>query len=212
MYQLYYYPMNASFAPHVLLEELKVDYELLLVDRKSTGQKAPEYLKLNPTGRIPTLVHEGLVLFESSAICLYLAEQDSTSRFIPSIGSETRPYFYQWLQYLTGTVQSELMLYLYPEAHTTDLESAKNITEAQNQRLAGMFELLDNTLKDSRYLIGDEVTVCDHVLLMLSLWADELSKPPLSYPNLRRYLSELASREAVREVCRQEKINLSDYS
>ena len=74
--QLYYYPLNASFPPHVVLEALGVDYELRLVDRKSNAHKTSDYLRLNPTGRIPTLVHNDLVLFESSAICLYLCEQE----------------------------------------------------------------------------------------------------------------------------------------
>jgi glutathione S-transferase len=55
MLQLYYFPDNASLAPHLLLAETQVDYSLRLVDRNSNAQKSKEYLKLNPAGRIPTL-------------------------------------------------------------------------------------------------------------------------------------------------------------
>ena len=72
MLQLHYYPGNASLAPHLLLVETQADYELKLVDRNANAQKSEEYLKLNPAGRIPTLVHDGLVLFESPAICIYI--------------------------------------------------------------------------------------------------------------------------------------------
>ena len=75
MYQLYYYPGNANLAPHILLEEIGADYELVLVDRNKNEQKSPAYLKLNPAGRIPVLVDGGLVLYEAAAICLHLADR-----------------------------------------------------------------------------------------------------------------------------------------
>ena len=63
-HQLYYYPANANLAPHILLAEIDCEYELILVDRKSEQQKSAEYLRLNPNGRIPVLVHGELVIFE----------------------------------------------------------------------------------------------------------------------------------------------------
>ncbi|MGI3027300.1 glutathione S-transferase N-terminal domain-containing protein, partial [Vibrio cholerae] len=75
MYQLYYYPNNASLAPHFLLHYMQLPYELVLVDKRTQSQKSPEYLKLNPAGRIPTLVDKGLAIFESPAICIHLCEQ-----------------------------------------------------------------------------------------------------------------------------------------
>ena len=56
MYQLHYFPANANAAPHMVLEEIGAKYELRLVDRSAHGQKSNEYLKINPNGRIPTLV------------------------------------------------------------------------------------------------------------------------------------------------------------
>ena len=97
MLQLYYFPDNASLAPHFLLAETHVDYSLRLVDRNSNAQKSKEYLKLNPAGRIPTLVHDELVLFESPAICIYIAELDAGSQYIPPVGHLNRPLFFQWL-------------------------------------------------------------------------------------------------------------------
>ncbi len=76
MYQLHYYPANVSAAPHMVLEEMGADYELMLVDRTVNAQKSKEYLKLNPNGRIPTLVDGNLVLFEAAAIVLHLLDQN----------------------------------------------------------------------------------------------------------------------------------------
>lgn len=66
MYQLYYYPANANAAPPMLLQEFGVDYELVLVDRTANAQKSKEYLKLNPSGRIPALIDQDMVLFEAA--------------------------------------------------------------------------------------------------------------------------------------------------
>ena len=82
-HQLYYYPANASLAPHILLEEAGCDFELVLVDRKLERQKSVEYLRLNPNGRIPVLVSGELVLFESAAICLYIADLFPEARLVP---------------------------------------------------------------------------------------------------------------------------------
>ena len=73
MLQLHYYPSNASMAPHLLLEELGVPYELKLVDRTREAHKSAEYLRLNPNGLIPVLVDGELVLYETAAICLHLS-------------------------------------------------------------------------------------------------------------------------------------------
>src|SRR3989304_10510949 len=84
MYQLYYHPGNANPAPHILLEEIGADYELVLVDRTKNEQKSPAYLKLNPAGRIPVLVDGDLVLYETAAICLHLADRHAAAGVGPA--------------------------------------------------------------------------------------------------------------------------------
>lgn len=130
MLELYYFPNNASLAPHLLLAETNVDYSLKLVDRNSNAQKSKEYLKLNPAGRIPTLVHNELVLFESAAICIYICEFDASSEFIPAVGHPDRPVFFQWLTYLNSTLQAEFMVWRYPERHSTTTQHIKGIKAA----------------------------------------------------------------------------------
>ena len=198
-------------APHFVLEALGVDFELIKVDRNTMAQKSNDYLALNPTGRIPTLVSEELVIFESPAICIHLAENHPAAKLIPPIGEPNRAKFFQWLMYLTNTVQTELMVYFYPQKHTTDALSVAGIVEAQEVRITEMFELLDNVLKTSDYLIGDSITVCDYFLFMLAIWADELKKPPLAFKSLAKYLCRLAKQQAIINVCQKEKLSLAAY-
>jgi glutathione S-transferase len=211
MYQLYYYPLNASMAPHFILEELSVDFELILVDRKSDAQKSPDYLALNPAGRIPTLIDNGFAIFESPAICVHLAEAHPSSNLIPNIGDNNRALFFQWMMYLTNTVQAELMVYFYPQKHTTDVKSVKAIIETQETRVTEMFKLLDSELENKDFLIGESISACDYFLFMLAVWADEFKHPPLAFKNLSRYLRKLAQRDAVINVCKKENLSLTDY-
>ena len=74
MLQLHYHPSDASLMPHIFLEELGVPFELKLVDRARNAQKSPEYLRLNPNGLIPVLEDGDLVVYETPAILLHLAD------------------------------------------------------------------------------------------------------------------------------------------
>src|SRR5262249_37625943 len=115
MYKLYYSPGNANLAPHMVLEELGQEYELVLLDRAKNAHKSPAYLKLNPNGRIPTLVDGDLVLYETAAICLHLVDRHPGAGLAPELGSAERAHFYKWLVYLTNSVQAEMLIYFYPE-------------------------------------------------------------------------------------------------
>ena len=120
MIHLHYYPSNASFTPHVLLHEIGVPFELVRVDRVNQAHKTPEYLKLNPNGLIPVLVDGDLVLYETAAIALHLADTHPQAALAPAIGSPERAHFYKWLVWLTNTLQATLIHYFYPHRLVDD--------------------------------------------------------------------------------------------
>jgi len=213
LYQLYYYPLNASMAPHLILEALQVDYRLIKVDKENQGQKSAEYLALNPAGRIPTLVKGDFVLFESAAICLHLAEMHPSAQLIPPVGDANRPLVYQWLMYLTNTLQAELMVYFYPEKHCINSNTSDEIIQAQQELIEQSLSLINTQLEknEQSYLLGDNISVCDYFLFMLLIWADELKNPPLSFPYLARYLKRLVKEPAIITVCKKENLSLEDY-
>ena len=131
-------------------------------------------------------MHDGLVLFESPAICIYICELDTTSQFMPPAGHPDRPLFFQWLAYLNNMLQAEFMLCRYPENHTAGAEGIEGIKAAQDPQLVGILTLLDKELDRMRFLLGETTSACDHFLFMLALWCENLSRPPTSFPNLLR--------------------------
>ena len=211
MYRLYYYPLNASMAPHMVLNAIGAEHRLYMVDRKSEAQKSVDYMKLNPTGRIPTLVDGDQAIFESAAICVHLAEIHPEANLIPEIGSDERALFFQWLMYLTSTLQAELMIYFYPGRHMREGAETGHAVRQQEARLMEMWKLLDAELADRPFLVGQTPSVCDYFLFMLAIWSDELPKPALAFANLNPYLKKIARLPAVVNACEVEGFSLQDY-
>jgi glutathione S-transferase len=206
MYQLYYYPGNANLAPHMLLEELSVDYELVLVDREKNAHQSAAYLKLNPNGRIPTLIDGDLVLFETAAICLHLVDRHPEAGLAPVVGTDERAQFYKWLIYMTNTLQAELITYFYPERLVDDAATAVQVKAHAEQRVGGMLDLLDRTLDEGGgpVLLGTRFSAVDPYLLMLSRWTRMMHNPARNRPHLGRFLRMMVERPAIRRAFDQE--------
>jgi glutathione S-transferase len=210
MYQLYYYPGNASITPHMLLEELGVPYELYLVDRRRNEHKSAEYLALNPSGLIPLLIEgEGrnrLVLHETVAICLHILDSNPQAGWTPALGTPERAQLYKWLCYMTNTIQSTYLTYFYADRYTTDKSGIDAVVAAAETRLNGSFDILEAALEGKSCLLGEQVSVCDLYLLMLARWGRGMNRPPRSLPNIGALLDCLLERPAVRRTLEQEGI------
>lgn len=206
MYQLYYYPGNANLAPHMLLEELGVPYELVLVDREKNAHHSAEYLKLNPNGRIPTFVDGELILFETAAICLHLADRHPEAGLAPALGTAERAHFYKWLIYLTNTLQAELITYFYPERLADDSAATAQVKAHAEARVGTMLDLIEQTLADhgKPYLLGERYSAVDPYLLMLSRWTRMMENPARNRLHLGRFLQRMLARPAIQRTFAQE--------
>ena len=201
MLRLHYYPGNASLTPHVLLEELGVPYELVLVDRTRDAHKSPEYLRLNPNGQIPVLVDGDLVLYETAAICLHLADTHPGAGLAPPPGTPERAHFYQWMAWCTNTLQAMLMHYFYPERMVDDGDAAAaaQVKSHAQARAGAMLAILDAQLASHGrdWLLGDRFSAVDPFALMLGRWTRGFDRPARAYAHIGPYLSRVLARPAV---------------
>jgi glutathione S-transferase len=205
MVELYYSPSNASLAPHFILEEIGAPFELRLVDRKAKGQKDLEYMKLNPMGRIPTLVDGDLVLFESAAICLHLADKHPGAGLVPELATAERAQLYKWLMFLTNTVQPDFMTFYYPEQYTTDTSAIVSVKAAAEGRLDSSYAVINEALGQcGPYLLGDNISVADFYLLMVAHWDPTRRNSPKDLPNIRRCIDLVSERPAVQRAAATE--------
>ena len=190
---------------------MALEYELVLVDKKLNSHKSRDYLKLNPAGRIPTLVAHGQAIFESPAICIYLCEQHPEYKLIPALNSPERPLFFQWLTYLNNTLQAELMVRYYPHRHTNDEKTIPNIVAAQEERIVDAMSIIDKQLTGKPFLLGNSISACDYFLFMLAGWCLPIKKSPLAFTHLADYLKRLSTTEVIKTVCELEGIDLTPF-
>jgi glutathione S-transferase len=206
MLQLHYYPGNASMAPHLLLEELGVAYELKLVDRTQQAHKSAAYLKLNPNGLIPVLVDGDLVLYETAAICLHLLDTHPQSGLAPAPGSAERAHFYKWLVWMTNSLQATLIVYFYPERWADNTEAVAQVRAHAEAKVGALLDQMEAELArhGGPYLLGETFSAVDLYALMLCRWTRGFGRPARSLPQLGPYLQRLLARPAVQRVFEQE--------
>lgn len=210
MIQLHYFPGNASFIPHLLLEEIGVPFELCYVDRAKSAHKAPEYLKLNPNGQIPVFVDGDLVLYETAAICLYLVDTYPAAGLAPAHGTVERAHFNKWLMWFTNSVQATLMLYFYPERWVEEGNSvgAAQVKAAAEAKVGGMLEQIDAHLAShgKDWFSGERYCALDAWALLMGRWTRFFGRPARGLPHYGPYLGRLLERAAVKKVIATEKL------
>jgi glutathione S-transferase len=204
--QLHYFPSNASMAPHIVLEELGVPFELKLVDRTNDAHKSPAYRKLNPNGLIPVIVDGDLVLYETAAICLHLVDTHPQAGLAPAVGTPERAHFYKWLVWLTNTLQAALIVYFYPERWADSPDAIAQVKAHAEASVGGMLDRLDAELArhGRAWLLGERFTALDPYALMLCRWTRGFARPARSLPQLGPYLQRVLARPAVQRVFEKE--------
>jgi glutathione S-transferase len=206
MIQLYYFPGNASMAPHMLLEELGIPFELVRVEREKGALRSPEYLKMNPNGLIPVLVDGDLVLYEGAAICLHLADTHPQAGLAPALGTPQRAHFYKWLMWLTNTLQPALISYFYPDRYVRDAEAVPQVKDCAEARVGAAIDILEAELAShgKPWLLGDAYSALDPYALMLCRWTRGFHRPARSLPALGAYVQRVLARPAVQRMVASE--------
>ena len=193
MIDLYTSATPNGYKVSILMEELKLPYNVIAFNLETKDQKKPDYLKLNPNGRIPTIVdHDNseFAVFESGAILIYLAEK--SGQFLPT-DPKGRSSVMQWLMFQMGGIgpmqgQAHVFYRYAPEK----IEYA--IKRYQNETFR-LYSVLDKQLEDNEFLTG-ELSIADMATwpwVRSYLWAGlEIEE----LPNLRRWLDVLSERHA----------------
>lgn len=208
MYKLYWSPASANMTPHAMLEDIGVPYELIRVDTAKGEQRSPDYLKLNPHARVPTLVYDDdKIVYETTAIALFLAERHPEAGFAPRTDSPDRPLFLQWMAYLTNTLQVALSHWWHPEHAIDGADRQAELKAKAEQRIAGMFRFLDAQLaKPGPYLCGNSFYVCDYYLAMLAQWTEFMATPAHTNPDLNKLIRLVMQRPGYARMLKAEGI------
>jgi len=216
MLQLYYAPGNASLIVHILLEELAVPFELRLVDRAQAAHKSATYLALNPNGLIPVLVDDEsggaavapLVLYETAAICLHLADTHPAAQLLPALATRERAQAYKWLAWCTSTLQATLSHYFYPERWAKDAAGAAIVKSLAETKVGAMLEQIDAELArhGGPWFLGDRFGVVDPYAFVLCRWTRGFTRPARELPHVRPWLDRMLARPALQRAFASEKL------
>jgi GST-like protein len=188
---LYTAPTPNGWKVSIALEEMGLPYEVRVIDFAMNEQKADWYVKLNPNGRIPTLVDDGFALFESGAILIYLAEK--TGRFLPR-DAQTRSRVMQWLMFQMSAIgpmmgQANVFLRYFPE-------KIQPAIDRYQREVTRLFGVLDRQLATHEYVVGD-YSIADMALWPWVSGYEWSGVSVAEFSNLQRWLAKVGERPAV---------------
>lgn len=179
MIKLYGGELSRAAIVRWYLEELGFPYEFIRLDMKNQAHLQPDFLSLNPMGKVPVIVDDDYVLAESGAILLYLSQK--SDRFPGDIQMQAK--LYEWVLFANSTLP---MAVLSPEA--------------REQQLPRLLTALDSQLVGKSFVVGDEFTVADVAVGSVLSYLERLFKIDLSpYPEIASYLQRLGERPAFRK-------------
>ena len=204
MIRLHHSNSSAAMAPHIVLEELGVPFELVPVDTAAGVHRQAPYLRLNPNGVIPTLEDGDLVLYETVAILMHLADTHPDGGLLPAVGSAARAHAMKWLVWSTNTLQATLIAYFYPERWAP--EHPAEVKATVQARIRPMLQQLDDVLADGRtWFQGEAFGLVDVMVFMLGRWTRHFDDHPArSFAHLGPYLQRVLARPAVQRVLARE--------
>ncbi|CAN7209038.1 glutathione S-transferase family protein [Caulobacter sp. LjRoot300] len=209
MYQLYYSPSTASLAVHWMLIEIGAPFELVLTDIATGANKTPDYLKLNPSGVVPTLIVDGAPVLESAAILMLLAERHADKGLAPAAGTPERAAYFQWMVYLANALLPSFRAWYYPHepAGEANAEAAQAVARA---RVEAVWDRVDAQLAaKGPYMLGERLSAVDFLATMLMRWSRNLPRQATAWPNIARYLARMRAMPSLREVHARE--GLTDW-
>jgi glutathione S-transferase len=210
MITLHYYPGNASFTPHVLLEEIGAPFALSLVDRANQAHKSAAYLKLNPNGLIPVLVDGELVLYETAAIVLHLVDKHPAAALAPALGTPERAMFYKWLVWLAATLQAQMPIYFYSDRYVAagNTAAAAEVKAGAERRIESLVDQIEQQLAGhgGAWMMGDVYSALDPYTFMLCRWTRGMQRPARTLPALGSFLQRMLARPAVQRVIATERL------
>lgn len=188
MVQLYWSPRSRSFSGLWILEETGQPYERVLTDISTGAQKKPDYLAINPMGKVPALKDGDATVAEAAAICAYVAERYPQAKLAPPVGDPRRAKYLQWLFFGPSCIEPALIQLF------TKLEVPSS-TAAWGDATQ-VFDVLDKALEKGPWLLGDHFTAADVVIGSGLNFAIRLFKMVPARPAFDRYLDACAARPA----------------
>ena len=200
MLTLFVAPGTCALAAHLALEFAGADYEAVPVDFASEQQRSPEYLRVNPKGRVPALRCEHGVLTETPAILLYVAQRYPAAGLAPLHDAFALAQMNAFMNYLSSTVH---VAHAHRRRAHRWADEADAIAAMQRKVAANMadcFGLIDSQLLRGPWVMGEDFSVADPYLFTLARWLEGDGVEPERFPKVLQHRQRLAEQPVVVKV------------
>jgi glutathione S-transferase len=195
---LYYSPGACSQAPHILMHEVGIEHDAKRVDlRNKTLEDGGDYLQVNPKGAVPALrLDSGEVLTENAVVLQYIGDLVPDSGVLPPLGDFRRYRVLEMVNFITTELHKRFSFLFSRDA-------SEEVKKFVREDLSKKLDWMDNKLGSGPFVMGDELTLPDPYLFVMSRWTDRLIGLN-NWPNLTDFYERMMQRDSVRNVLRFE--------
>ena len=205
MFKLYYAPGTCALASHITLEEAGADYTTERLNFKANQQNSPDYLAINPKGRVPSLVTDRGTLTETPAMLAYIAQSFPQAKLAPLDDAFAFAQGQAFNSYLCSTVHVAHAHKLRGARWATEESSFADMKRMVPKTVGACVVMIEQKMFRGPWVMGDTYTICDPYLFTIAQWLEGDSVDIASTPKLADHFRRMTERPAVRKVMEQEK-------
>ena len=205
MFKLYYAPGTCALASHITLEEAGADYTTERLNFKANQQNSPDYLAINPKGRVPSLVTDRGTLTETPAMLAYIAQSFPQAKLAPLDDAFAFAQVQAFNSYLCSTVHVAHAHKLRGARWATEESSFADMKRMVPKTVGACVAMIEQKMFRGPWVMGDTYTICDPYLFTIAQWLEGDSVDIASTPKLADHFRRMTERPAVRKVMEQEK-------
>ena len=206
MLKLYYAPGTCALASHIALAEAGADYTTEKLDFKANQQNSPDYLKINPKGRVPTLVTDRGNLTETPAMLAFIAQSFPQARLAPLDDAFAFAQIQAFNSYLCATVHVAHAHKMRGARWATEETSFADMKRMVPKTVGACFALIERGMLKGPWVMGDTYTICDPYLYTLATWLEGDSVYLATLPRVADHRERVGQRPAVQKVLAEQKV------
>ena len=210
MIKLFYAPHTCALASHIALEEAGADYELAPIDFATNGQRKPEYLAINPKGRVPAMLTERGILTETPAILVFIAQSFPQARLAPVGDHFAFACIQAFNSYLCSTVHVAHAHRMRGSRWVNDASAITAMQREVPQRVSECFGLIEQNMLRGPWVMGDSYTICDAYLFTLAQWLEADGVDLAGLPRVSEHRHMVSQRPATKRAIAAELVAEQD--
>ncbi len=200
MMKFYYASGSCALATHITLEETSAPYQAVRLDFGAGAQRKPEYLAVNPKGRVPALVTDAGTLTETPALLCYLAQTFPAARLAPLADSFALARVQEFNSYLCSTVHVSHAHRMRGYRWADEQSSYADMQRRVPQNMADCFALIERTMFKGPWVLGENYSVCDAYLFTVATWMESDSVDPANFPLIADHRRRMNERPQVKQA------------